>query len=68
MPLILLRLLGILWLFGLALFGASAVSSYLFSNEGQPDRGLRFQARLRVALLWPIAVLSSSGRARLRNG
>ena len=68
MPLILLRMFGILWLFGLGLFGASAVSSYLFSNEGEPDRTSRMQARLRVALLWPVALLSSSGRARLRNG
>lgn len=68
MPLALLRLFGILWLFGLGVFGASAISSYLFSNEGEPDRTLRLRARLRIALLWPVALLSSSGRARLRNG
>jgi hypothetical protein len=68
MPLILLRLFGMLWLFGLGLFSASATSSYLFSSEAQPQRTFRWHARLRVALMWPIALMSSSGRARLRNG
>jgi hypothetical protein len=68
MPLILLRLLGMVWFFGLALFTASATSSYLFSSEQQPDRSLRWHSRLRTALLWPIAIFSSAGRARLRNG
>jgi hypothetical protein len=68
MPLILLRLLGMAWFFGALLFGASATSSYLFSTERQPERSLRWHSRLRISLLWPIAVFSSSGRARLRNG
>jgi hypothetical protein len=68
MPLILLRLFGMVWVFGAVLFAASATSSYLFSSESQPDRSLRWQSRLRTGLLWPIAVFSSAGRARLRNG
>ena len=68
MPLILLRLFGMAWFFGALLFTASATSSFLFSNERQPERSLRWHSRLRTALLWPIAIFSSAGRARLRNG
>lgn len=68
MPAILLRLFGMAWLFGALVFTASATSSYLFSSEQQPDRSLRWHSRLRTALLWPIAIFSSAGRARLRNG
>jgi hypothetical protein len=68
MPLILIRLFGMLWFFGLLMFSATATSTYLFSNERQPDRSLRWQSRLRTALLWPLAIFSSAGRARLRNG
>jgi hypothetical protein len=68
MPLILMRLMGMLWLFGIGVFCASATSSFLFSNETQPDRSLRWHSRLRAALVWPIAMLSSAGRAQLRNG
>ena len=68
MPLILLRLFGTVWFFGALLFTASATSSFLFSNERQPDRSVRWHSRLRIALLWPLAVFSSAGRARLRNG
>jgi hypothetical protein len=68
MPLILLRLFAIAWFFGALLFGISATSSYLFSRERQPDRSWRWHSRLRAGMLWPIAVFSSGGRARLRNG
>jgi len=68
MPVILLRLFGMVWFFGALLFSASATSSYLFSSEPQPDRSLRWQSRLKTGLLWPIAIFSSAGRARLRNG
>ena len=68
MPVILLRLFGMCWFFGALLFTASATSTYLFSSERQPDRSLRWHSRLRTALLWPIAIFSSAGRARLRNG
>ena len=68
MPLILLRLVGMVWFLGMLLFTTSATSSYLFSSEQQPDRSLRWHSRLRTALLWPIAIFSSAGRARLRNG
>jgi hypothetical protein len=68
MPAILLRLFGMCWFFGALLFTAGATSTYLFSSERQPDRSLRWHFRLRAALLWPIAIFSSAGRARLRNG
>ena len=68
MPLILLRLLGIVWLFGIGLLSATATSSYLFSSESEPARTARWHARLRATLVWPLALLSSAGRARLRNG
>ena len=68
MPLILLRLLGMIWLFGIGLLSATATSSYLFSSEQQPARTLRWHARLRATLVWPLALLSRDGRARLRNG
>jgi hypothetical protein len=64
----LLRLFGVIWIFGFILLAATATSSYLFSNEGQPARGDRWQMRLRMALIWPLALLTTSGRARLRNG
>jgi len=47
MPLILIRLMGMLWLFGSGVFCASATSSFLFSSESQPDRSLRWRSRLR---------------------
>jgi hypothetical protein len=68
MPVILLRLFGMIWIFGAALFTVSATSSYLFSSEPQPDRSLRWHSRLRTAFLWPVAIFSAAGRARLRNG
>jgi len=68
MPLILIRLMGMIWFFGLLMFSATATSTYMFSTERQPDRSLRWHSRLRTALLWPIALFSPAGRARLRNG
>ena len=68
MPLVLLRLLGMIWLFGIAFLSATATSTYLFSTENQPERTLRWHARLRATLVWPFALLSPAGRARLRNG
>ena len=64
----LLRLFGVIWIFGFILLAAMATSSYLYSTEDPPARAQRWQARLRMALVWPIALLSSDGRARLRRG
>jgi len=64
----LLRVFGIVWIFGFILLAASATSSFLFSSEGQPTRSQRWHSRLRTSTIWPIALLSASGRARLRNG
>ncbi len=63
----LLRLFGVLWILGFIALTLVATSSYLFSAE-DPERARRFSGRLSMALLWPIAILSSAGRARLRRG
>jgi hypothetical protein len=64
----LLRFVGVIWLLGFIVLALVATSSYLYSNEEQPARATRWQSRLRMSLIWPIALLSSAGRARLRNG
>jgi hypothetical protein len=64
----LLRLLGVIWLFGFIALALIATSSYLYSSEEQPARAARWHSRLRMSLIWPIALMSSGGRARLRNG
>jgi len=55
-----------LWVWGFFLIGLVALSNYIFSTD--PERGRRFTGRLTAALLWPIALLSSAGRSRLRRG
>ncbi len=60
----LLRLFGVIWIFGFIVLAATSTSSYMFSSEDQPARSDRWAARLRMALVWPLAMLSSSGRAR----
>ena len=65
---VLLRLIGVIWILGFLVLAALATSSYLYSTEHQPERGQRWQSRLRTSLVWPIALLSSTGRARLRRG
>jgi hypothetical protein len=62
-----LRLVGVLWILGFIGLALAAVSSYLFSSA-DPERAQRLSGRLAMALLWPIALLSSAGRARLRRG
>ncbi len=67
-PFLILRFAAIVWISGFILLAAIATSSYLFSGEEQPSRGARWMSRLRMSLIWPIAMLSASGRARLRVG
>jgi hypothetical protein len=64
----LLRLVGVIWFFGFIVLSLAATSSYLYSTESAPQRVQRWQTRLRMSLLWPIALLSADGRARLRRG
>ena len=64
----LLRLFGVIWILGFIVLVLVATSSYLYSSEPQPGRALRWHSRLRMSLLWPIALLSADGRARLRRG
>jgi hypothetical protein len=64
----LLRLVGVIWIFGFIVLALAATSSYLYSTESSPERLRRWQTRLRMSLLWPVALLSADGRARLRRG
>ena len=64
----LIRLALVIWVFGFIVLALSATSSYLYSTEDQPARAHRWNSRLRTSLLWPIALFSSAGRARLRRG
>jgi len=68
MVILLLRLFIEIWIFGFILLFGISLSSYLFSSEPQPGRTNRWMSRLRTSLVWPLAILSSSGRARLRAG
>jgi hypothetical protein len=63
-----LRLIGVLWILGFIVLALAAVSSFLFSSVDTSDRPQRLSGRLSMALLWPIALMSSAGRARLRRG
>ena len=64
----LVRLAGVIWIFGFILLALVATSSYLYSSESQPERGDRWVSRLRMSLVWPIALMSAAGRARLSCG
>jgi hypothetical protein len=64
----LLRLVGVIWIFGFIVLALAATSSYLYSTDSQPERTQRWLSRLRMSLIWPIALLSRDGRARLRRG
>jgi hypothetical protein len=64
----LLRLIGVIWIFGFVLLALAATSSYLFSSADAPLRTQRWSARLSMATLWPLALMSSAGRERLRRG
>jgi hypothetical protein len=68
MPFLILRLIGVIWIFGFIVLALAATSSYLYSTESQPERSRRWMTRLRMSLIWPIALLSPAGRSRLRRG
>jgi len=65
---VLLRFVGVIWMLGFILLAAVATSSYLFSSEPEAERTQRWYSRLRMSIIWPIALLSTAGRARLRRG
>ncbi len=65
---LLLRVVGVIWVLGFLVLALVATSSFLYSTENPPERTQRWQTRLRMALIWPIALLSPAGRARLRRG
>jgi hypothetical protein len=64
----LLRFAAFIWILVAAVLALAATSSFLYSTEGMPARAQRWQTRLRMSLMWPIALLSADGRARLRRG
>jgi hypothetical protein len=64
----LIRLAVVVWIFGFIVLALGATSSYLYSTESQPERSNRWMSRLRMALVWPVALMSASGRSRLRRG
>ena len=64
----LLRLAAVIWIFGFIVLGLVALSSYHYSTEAEPERTKRLQTRIRMSLMWPIALMSAAGRARLRRG
>ncbi len=64
----LLRLFAIIWFFGFILLALAATSSYIYSSEPPPARENRWHSRLRMSLMWPIALMSADGRSRLRRG
>ena len=64
----LLRLAAVIWIFGFIVLALVALSSYLYSTEAGPERTRRLQTRIRMSLIWPIALMSPAGRARLRRG
>ena len=68
MVLQILRLVAVIWIFGFIVLALAATSSHLYSTESQPQRTQRWLSRLRMALIWPIALMSSAGRSRLRRG
>jgi len=68
MVFVLLRLFGVIWILGFIVLAAMATSSFLYSTEDQPQRAQRWHSRLRMSLIWPIAMLSAAGRSRLTRG
>jgi hypothetical protein len=64
----LVRLIGVIWILGFIVLAAMATSSYIYSSEEQARRTQRWLTRLRMSLVWPFALMSSDGRARLRRG
>jgi hypothetical protein len=64
----LLRLAAVIWIFGFIVLALVALSSYLYSTEVGPERTRRLLTRIRMSLMWPIALMSPAGRARLRRG
>jgi uncharacterized membrane protein len=68
MVLVLLRFAVVIWIFGFIVLTLVALSSFLYSTEAEPERTRRLQTRIRMSLMWPIALMSPAGRARLRRG
>jgi hypothetical protein len=63
-----LRFIAVLWILGFIVLALAAFSGYLFSSPDTTDRSQRLTGRLSMALVWPIALMSSAGRTRLRRG
>jgi len=46
----------------------STLECELADGKASPARAQRWASRVRMAMMWPIALLSGSGRSRLRRG
>jgi len=64
----LLRFAAVIWVFGFIVLTLVALSSFMYSSEAESERTRRLATRVRMALMWPIALMSPAGRARLRRG
>ena len=65
----LLRLAGVIWIFGFIVLALVATLELpVLDRSPSPSAAQRWQTRLRMSLIWPIALMSSAGRARLRRG
>ena len=64
----LLRLVGVIWFFGFIVLALVATSSYLYSTDRARSACSAGRHVCACRLLWPIALMSSAGRARLRRG
>jgi hypothetical protein len=64
----LLRFIGVIWIAGFVVLALAATSTFLFSSADASERTQRWTSRLAMATLWPIALMSSAGRDRLRRG
>jgi hypothetical protein len=56
------RLIGVIWIFGFIVLALAA------SQLLKPTRSRTALVRIRMSLIWPIALMSPAGRARLRRG
>ena len=64
----LLRLVGVIWIIGFIVLALAAPRATCIPAKTSPSARQRWQTRLRMSLIWPIALLSVAGRARLRRG
>jgi hypothetical protein len=60
----LIRVIYLLWLVGFAVLALVATSQLLFASTGE-NRSARWVSQLTLAVLWPVAAVTRSGRETL---